>query len=471
MAGKTFAAINVGSNEISMKICEITPRKGARELDTVKTIIELGSDTYNKGYIEENNLNKLCDTLLKFRRKMKEYDVSDYRAYASSAVREAENASMIIERIKMCTDFDVQILSNSEQRFMNYKAFVATGMDVDVATHKNNALLDIGAGSLQISIFDRRNLVQTQNLPIGAVRIRDYMTRFGSDTVDLETLMEEYASNAIIEFRNLFLNDKDIKSIIAIGDGINNLKKVGPELSIANSISREQFRILYKRVVDIKPEDLAERYGIPYERATLMLPMAIIYQSFLDNSRAEEILTPNVIFCDGIIADYMDKQGTFLMDKNFDQDILASVNTIAKKYKVNRAHVQNVSDNALAIFDSIRKLHGLGKRERLQLQIAAILHNCGKFVNMKDVSLISYHIVMATEILGLSHKEREEIANAVYYNGFYLPSELRASGRIGSADYMKVAKLTAILRLADVLDKSYKQKITNLGFHYMIIHW
>lgn len=462
MAGKTFAAINVGSNEISMKICEITPRKGARELDTVKTIIELGSDTYNKGYIEENNLNKLCDTLLKFRRKMKEYDVSDYRAYASSAVREAENASMIIERIKMCTDFDVQILSNSEQRFMNYKAFVATGLDVDVATHKNNALLDIGAGSLQISIFDRRNLVQTQNLPIGAVRIRDYLTRFGSDTVDLETLMEEYASNAIIEFRNLFLNDKDIKSIIAIGDGINNLKKVGPELSIANSISREQFRILYKRVVDIKPEDLAERYGIPYERATLMLPMAIIYQSFLDNSRAEEILTPNVIFCDGIIADYMDKQGTFLMDKNFDQDILASVNTIAKKYKVNRAHVQNVSDNALAIFDSIRKLHGLGKRERLQLQIAAILHNCGKFVNMKDVSLISYHIVMATEILGLSHKEREEIANAVYYNGFYLPSELRASGRIGSADYMKVAKLTAILRLADVLDKSYKQKITNL---------
>lgn len=471
MAGKTFAAINVGSNEISMKICEITPRKGARELDTVKTIIELGSDTYNKGYIEENNLNKLCDTLLKFRRKMKEYDVSDYRAYASSAVREAENASMIIERIKMCTDFDVQILSNSEQRFMNYKAFVATGMDVDVATHKNNALLDIGAGSLQISIFDRRNLVQTQNLPIGAVRIRDYMTRFGSDTVDLETLMEEYASNAIIEFRNLFLNDKDIKSIIAIGDGINNLKKVGPELSITNSISREQFRILYKRVVDIKPEDLAERYGIPYERATLMLPMAIIYQSFLDNSRAEEILTPNVIFCDGIIADYMDKQGTFLMDKNFDQDILASVNTIAKKYKVNRAHVQNVSDNALAIFDSIRKLHGLGKRERLQLQIAAILHNCGKFVNMKDVSLISYHIVMATEILGLSHKEREEIANAVYYNGFYLPSELRASGRIGSADYMKVAKLTAILRLADVLIRAINRRLQISGFHYMIIHW
>ena len=168
-----------------------------------------------------------------------------------------------------------------------------------------------------------------------------------------------------------------------------------------------------------------------------MLPMAIIYQSFLDNSRAEEILTPNVIFCDGIIADYMDKQGTFLMDKNFDQDILASVNTIAKKYKVNRAHVQNVSDNALAIFDSIRKLHGLGKRERLQLQIAAILHNCGKFVNMKDVSLISYHIVMATEILGLSHKEREEL----------------------SFDWLMC------------LIRAINRRLQILGFHYMTIHW
>ncbi len=462
MAGKTFAAINVGSNEISMKICEITPKKGAKELDFVKTIIELGSDTYNKGFIDEESLDKLCDTLNKFKKKMKEYDVADYRAYASSAVREAENAALIIERIKMRTDIDVEILSNSEQRFMNYKAFVASGMNIDVTSNKNNALLDIGAGSLQISIFDRRNLVQTQNLPIGAVRIRDYLTRFGADTVDMENLMEEYVSNFIIEFRNLFLNDKDIKSIVAIGDGISNLKKMGPELKIENSISREQFKIIYNRAVELNPEDLAEKYGIPYESATLMQPMAIIYQSFLDNSRAEEILTPNVVFCDGIIADYMDKQGILLIDKDFDQDILASANSIAKKYKINKAHAQNVMDNALAIFDSIKGVYGLGRRERLQLQIAALLHSCGKFVSMNEGAKISYNIIMATEILGISHKEREEIANIVRYNIFYLPSEVKAFDNLRTADYMKVAKLTSILRLADVMDKSHKQKISNL---------
>ncbi len=462
MASKTFAAINVGSNEISMKICEITPKKGAKELDFVKVIIELGSNTYSKGYIDEDSLNKVCDTLNKFKKKMKEYDVSDYRAYAGSAIREADNSDLVVERIKMRTNIDVKVLNNSEQRFMNYKAFVASGVNLEVASNKNNALLDIGAGSLQISIFDRRNLGKTQNLPIGAVRIRDYMAKFGSDTVQLEQLMEEYVSNYIVEFRNLFLNDKDIKTIVAIGDGINTLKKAGPELNIRSSISRDQFSILYKRVVDMNPEELAAKYGVPYERATLMLPMAIIYQSFLDNSRAEQILTPNVQFVDGITADYMDKQGIFNIEKDFDEDILDAANNIAKKYKTNRTHSQNVCDNALAIFNSIKSHYGLTKRDRLILQIAAILQECGKFVSLNDAANISYQIIMSTEILGLSQREREEIANIARYMVFYLPSENKARQVLKSADYMRVAKLTAILRLADILDESNKQKITDL---------
>ncbi len=460
MAGKMFAAIDVGSNEISMKIYEITPKKGAKTIDYVNCIIELGSDTYKDGRIGEDSIFKVCEILNKFKKKMKEYQVNEYRAYASSAVREAENSVMFLERIKMSTDINVSVLSNSEQRFMNYKAYAASGIDEEM--NKNTALLDIGAGSLQVSVFDKTNLIQTQNLPIGAVRIRDYLKKFGSDTVALENIMEEYVSNFIIEFRNLFINDKDIKSIIAIGDGITNLKKAGPELNIADRITREQFDVLYKKVVETKPEELSEKYGIPYERATLMLPMAIIYQSFFDNSKAEYIVTPHVSFCDGIVADYMDKNGMLLINKDFDQDILASAENIAKKYKTNKKHTGNVAHNALAIFDALKNVHGLGRRERLQLHIAALLHNCGKFVNMNEGTLISYYIIMSTEILGLSHKEREEIANIVRYNIYYLPSEKKASEVLKSADYMKVAKLVSILRIADVMDKSHKQKISDV---------
>lgn len=260
MANKIFAAIDVGSNELSMKIYEITPKKGAKEIDYVNSTVELGSDTYNSGKITEESTVKVCEILNKFRRKMKEYDVRDYKAYASSAVREAENSVMVLERIKQHTGVDVTVLSNSEQRFMNYKACAAKYRFGQEET-KNRALLDIGAGSLQISIFDKQNLIQTQNLPIGAVRIRDYLAKYGADTVALENIMEEFVSNFIEEFRNLFINDKDIKSIIAIGDGIANLKKVGPELKIVDKITRDQFRVLYHKVVETTPEILSEKYG------------------------------------------------------------------------------------------------------------------------------------------------------------------------------------------------------------------
>ena len=213
MANKIFAAIDVGSNELSMKIYEITPKKGAKEIDYVNSTVELGSDTYNSGKITEKSTVKVCEILNKFRRKMKEYDVRDYKAYASSAVREAENSVMVLERIKQHTGIDVTVLSNSEQRFMNYKACAAKYRFGQEET-KNRALLDIGAGSLQISIFDKQNLIQTQNLPIGAVRIRDYLAKYGADTVALENIMEEFVSNFIEEFRNLFINDKDIKSLL-----------------------------------------------------------------------------------------------------------------------------------------------------------------------------------------------------------------------------------------------------------------
>ncbi len=85
---------------------------------------------------------------------------------------------------------------------------------------------------------------------------------------------------------------------------------------------------------------------------------------------------------------------------------------------------------------------------------------------MNEGTMMSYHIIMSTEILGLSHKEREEIANIVKFNEYYLPSQTKAQVSLMTADYMKVAKLASILRLADVLDKSHRQKISDMKFSF-----
>ena len=171
----------------------------------------------------------------------------------------------------------------------------------------------------------------------------------------------------------------------------------------------------------------------------------------------------DVDFCECIVANYMDEGSRVVFNHNFEEDILATANNIAKRYRCNRNHVEQTAYFALKIFDVVRKPFGLDKMQRLQLQIAALLHECGNFINLHDGARNSYYIVANTEILGLSHKERMEVANVVKYNPLYLPSKDKISAELDGCDYIVIAKLAAILRIANILDKSHMQKIEDIS--------
>lgn len=462
MAYKMFAAIYVGSSEVAMKIYEINGRKSFKQVDRVSHFFELGKDTYRRGSLSNASIKQVCAILNEFKQKMKEYQANEYRAYATSAIREAANAELILDAIERNTGFKVQILSNSEQRYMNFKGLVAKYSNFHQVVSKNTAFVDVGAGSVQISLFDKNNISVTENIPIGTLRIRDYLSLVGNQSGRLDKLISEYVECDIVTFRNIYLNDKEIKNIVAVGEIVEAIRKMIPEIHKEEMISKTQFDYIYQNVVSSTPEELAEKYGIPYERATLMMPTIIIYQSFLNNCKAEDIFIPYVDFCDGITAAFMDEGSRIVFDHDFTEDILASAYNISKRYKCNRNHVDQVSDFALKIFDSVKKIHGMGKIERLQLQIAAILHECGNYINMHDGARNSYYIVANTEIVGLSHKERMEIANIVKYNIIYLPDYQSISSELVGSDYLTIAKLVAILRIANGLDKSHLQKIEKL---------
>ena len=464
MTYKMFAAIYVGSSEVAMRIYEINGKKTFRQIDTVTKIIELGKDTYNLGYLTTKSISEICDILNGFKDKMKEYQVTEYRAYATSAVREAENSEIVIDAIKRKTNIVVSILSNSEQRYVSFKGLVAKYEAFHQVVSKNTAFIDVGAGSVQISVFDKNNLVLTENISIGAVRIRDYLSIMNKNYGRLDNLMTEYVENDIVTFRNIYLNDKEIKNIIAVGEVVNSVNRIVPELLKDEKLSREEFNILYDKVVSMTPEELSKKYGIAYERATLMLPNIIIYKSFLNNSKADELYFPKVDFCEGITAAYMSEGSRVVFEHDFQDDIVATAYNISKRYRSNKNHIERVAQYSLNIFDSLKKIHGMGKQERLQLQIAAILHECGNYINLHDGANSSYFIVANTEILGLSHKERMEIANVVKYNVLYLPSKEKMLAELGDCNYILIAKLVAILRIANILDKSHMQKIDNVAF-------
>ena len=122
MAIHTFAAIYIGSYEVSLKIFELSAKKKIRGIDYVRRRIELGRDAYSKGNIGYEMVEALCETLKEFTGIMKEYRVDDYEAYAAAVLREVDNELFIIDQIKLRTGLQVRVLSHSEHRFVSYKA-------------------------------------------------------------------------------------------------------------------------------------------------------------------------------------------------------------------------------------------------------------------------------------------------------------------------------------------------------------
>jgi exopolyphosphatase/guanosine-5'-triphosphate,3'-diphosphate pyrophosphatase len=119
---------------------------------------------------------------------------------------------------------------------------------------------------------------------------------------------------------------------------------------------------------------------------------------------------------------------------------------------------------ALEIFDSMKRIHGFKERERLLLQLSARLNDGGKYISMANVGECSYSIIMANEIIGLSHMEREIVANIVKYNrvDFEYYSQLRKLTLLDQDSYLTVAKLTAILKIANGLVRSYREKFSHI---------
>ncbi|MDE7282485.1 MAG: exopolyphosphatase, partial [Lachnospiraceae bacterium] len=105
---KTFAAIDVGSYELSMKIFEISKQNGLKEIDCIRHRIDLGTDTYATGKISYNRVDELCRVLREYKKIMEGYKVEAYKAYGTSAFREMDNAIIVLDQIEQRTDIRIE---------------------------------------------------------------------------------------------------------------------------------------------------------------------------------------------------------------------------------------------------------------------------------------------------------------------------------------------------------------------------
>lgn len=452
MAISTYAAIDIGTSQLAMKIYEVSRQHGIKELTHVRHKLFLGVETYSKGFISYQTVSEICTILNDFKRIMADFNTKSWQIYATSGLREAKNCLVVVDQIKIQTGFDVKILSNSEACFLYYKALALKEDTFESYIEEGTLIVNIGAGNVQLSIFDQGKLCATQNLLLGSYRIQELLHVMQDEAYDFNALISEYLEKDLNLFQKYYLDSVTIRHIITIGGMIpeiyQHLQQTNPDFD--GQVSK---KTLKKKL----PKEL------PSDTARLLTPAILVCRKIADLTECSQFYLSNIDFCDSIVADYAQKKLKLSSRHDFALDILSSSENIARKYKVDMDHVENVQTLALEIFDRIRKLHGLGKRERLLLQIGVILHSCGSYINEIQTRECSYRIIMSTDIIGISQKERAMIANMVRYNTSSIPTYEELDEDFTKNEYITIVKLNAILKTANVLDKSNRQKIKNVG--------
>ncbi len=463
---KTFAAIDVGSFELAMKIFEFSGKNNIKEIDHISQRLALGSDTYAHGKISPKRMDELCRALKEIAGIMKSYRVDAYRAYGTSAIRETANTTIVLDQIEQRTGIKVEVLSNSEQRFLDYKSVAFRGETFRKIIEDKTAIVDIGGGSIQLSLFDNDVLTATQNLKLGVLRVMELLNRLNAKSSQMESLIDEMASAQLSTFKKLYLKDRTIKNIIVVDDYLSPyvVRRFGRDPSKAIA-TLEDYEKLMDMLRSQSRSQIASNMGIAEERVPMVFISAVILRRTALMMGAEMIWAPGVTLCDGIAYEYAERNKLLVDEHDFEKDILACAVNIGKRYMGSRKRAETLQDITLTIFDSMKKIHGMGKRERLYLRLAALLHDCGKYISMINLGEASYNIIMSTEIIGLSHIEREIVANVVRFNHvpFLYYEEMSArETRLDKDAYLVIAKLTAILRIANCLDRSHKQKLSGI---------
>lgn len=457
----TFAAIYIGTYESSMKIFELSAQRKMRVIDSLRRRLPLGSDTFSKGYVASDRVEELCEILKEYAKIMTGYRVDDYKAYAGPSLLNATNRLFLQDQIQRRTGLSVEFLTNSEHRFISYKS-VACTEQFDLYTKDKTAVVDIGGGSLQITLFRDGKVITTQHLVLGTLRLKEKLSAHGNSILHMRRQIAELTSKEMELFHQMYLEDVQMDSVILMGDYCSEIVKKIEKKHGDNAVPMEKFFQYLNKLENKSANQLSEELDLANENDPLVIPALELIRNITSELNPQIVWVPGVSISDGIAYDYVGKHKIFKIAHVFEEDIRSAAYSLAERYHVNLSHTKMMVGITKELFTATKKLHGLGSREELLLEVASILHDCGRYVSFVNAAQCSYDIIMASEIIGLSHKEREIVANIVKYNVHQLDSYKKLSDKLDEKSYICVAKLSAILRLSNALDRSHKQKIKAL---------
>jgi exopolyphosphatase/guanosine-5'-triphosphate,3'-diphosphate pyrophosphatase len=462
-----IAAIDIGTNSVHMIVVFVRPDLSFEVIDREKAMVRLGAGGLDGRALTPEAMSAALQALSKFKRLAESHRVDEIVAAATSATREAENGGEFLAEIERQTGIRARVISGTEEARLIHLAAV---YGVDVGSGRA-VVIDIGGGSVEITHGTGSEMQLARSFKVGVIRLTERFVK--SDPLsrrDERKLVRHISAEVDRHCGQIVAAGFDrvigtSGTILSLGAVAATAARGAPPAEVRNlRVPAKQIRKLRKEVVGL---DLEERLTIPAldpRRADLVVAGAVLLDTILRRLGADDLTLCDLALREGLIIDYIRRNRKQIAQVDRIPDIRRrSTIELAERCNYAADHARQVARLALALFDQTRAIHGRTDREREWLEYAALMHDVGMHISYPRHHKHSYYLIKNGDLRGFDPQEIEVMALVALYHRRGVPKKSQAEYADLPADRRRAVRLlSAILRVAESLDRSHAQVISGL---------
>jgi exopolyphosphatase/guanosine-5'-triphosphate,3'-diphosphate pyrophosphatase len=465
-----LAAIDIGTNSLHMIVVRVRPDLSFEVIDREKEMVRLGAGGLDGKALTPEAMQAALQVLSKFRRLAESHTVDEIVAVATSAVREAENGGEFLKTVAVETGIRPRVISGTEEaRLIHMAAAYGVGAAGEVLV-----VIDIGGGSVEITRGAGPAMENGRSFKLGVIRLTERFVKSDPISPREERKLVRHIDADVDEhiqrikragFDRVVGTSGTILSLGAIAVG--HLGRGGPATLRNRRVSAKQLHRVRRTMTSLNLEKRVRVPGLEPRRADLSPAGAVLIDTLVRRLAADEITLCDLSLREGVVLDYIARHRKEIAQADRYPDVRRrSIVELGERCSYWPEHAQQIARLSTALFDQTRAIHGLTDKEREWLEYAALLHDIGVHISYERHHKHSEYLIRNGDLRGFEPDEIETIALVARYHRRATPKKGHPALRGFSGRRRRTIRtLSAILRLAESLDRSHAQTISGVELH------
>jgi exopolyphosphatase/guanosine-5'-triphosphate,3'-diphosphate pyrophosphatase len=453
---QTYAAIDIGSNSCRLKIARVQQHQ-LKVLHEDREVTRLGASVFETGVVSPEAMAGTLTALKRFYRSVKMHSADQVRAVATSALRDARNAQAFLAWVKSETGWEVEIISGLEEARLIHR-----GVMGEPGTQGRCLLVDVGGGSCEITLSERKRIQETVSLPLGAVRLTKEFLPGDPPSEDELARLKQFIARELRKAERRF-GVLRVSMVIATSGTAAALAQASQSMNKASARNSPrkplaQTRNVRRLTTKLTGMNSAQRSSIPGigpKRTEIIVAGAQVYAELLERFSLPGFVYSELGLRDGILDQMLAEQDAkTTAHQVFERDRWQGVLATCKRYGVDPKQADAVRAHALQLFRDMQAVHELPPEYGSWLEAAAMMRDVGKFMNYQGHHRHAQYIIANSELFGFTPQQRAIMSAIARYLGKSRPDPADRTMRpIPPEEFARVQRAVVLLRLAVALNQ------------------